>query len=231
MLRVGINERVLLTGASINDKGSLEISFKQVGQEIVQVNADDFLNQAAGIKPSTGESKQIVWPVQIEQRGTVREAKDVAADLASVRDQLQHILQVYTTSDRAALNPYDGVEATSSALQNQSTVDRIYKNLTTQFVAKVKELKDKIAVTEIRVLLIRRSAASHYGTFRKRFITDNPFVESMEIPAANTRLKFTKYEIEKGLNNGDPVAKAEVADATETPAEGTDAASLILGSR
>lgn len=231
MLRVGINNNILLAGAAINEKGSLVISFRDKNAPVSEVNEDDFLNQAAGIKASNGETNIIVWPVSVENAGQTKEVKAIANDLAGTRAVLEHLLQGYVTSDRAALNPYEGVDSvTTTSLQSQSVVDRIYKNMTTQFVAKVNEIKDLIAVQEFRLLLVRRSKANHYGTFRKNFISDNPFWESMTVPKENSRVKFTAYEIKNEYNNPDPIARPEAGDQAPI-AEGADAAAAILGVR
>jgi len=232
MLQVGINKKVFLDKAEINDKGSLVITF-QTGEAVKATPVDDLLNNTAGVKPSSG-TNIIVWPVKTQDNGQDRQAKDIANDLRAVRDQLEHLLLGYVTSDRATLDPYAGIDKSDTAafiasLSNQSRVDAIYKNLVNQFIAKVKELKDQLPVKSFRLLLVRRSANNHYGTFRKNFITDNPFWESEQIPDTSSRVKFTNYEIKKGLNSGEPVAKESVADAVQST--GNSAADAILGAR
>jgi len=234
MLKVGINSNVLLTGATINDKGSLVVSFKDKSVQAPISAEDDLLNSTAGVKASSGETNIIIWPVQVESNGQPREAKDIANDLRAVRDQLEHLLLGYVTSDRAALKPYEGLDTTNGAdfaasLSKQPVIDKIYKNLTTQFIAKIAEIKDLREVQTFRLLLLRRSVANHYGAFRKNFITDNPFWESEQIPAEASKVKFTTWELNKKLNDGTPVAKATVADALPTGA--VSAANDILGIR
>lgn len=233
MLRVGINKNVFLDKAEINDKGSLVISFR-VGEVVKTTAEDDLLNTTAGVKPGSGLTNIIIWPVKTQDNDAPRETKNIANDLRAVRDQLEHLLQGYVTSDRAALNPYAGIDTTDSAafitsLSKQSVVDVIYKNLVNQFIAKLNEIKDQLPVKSFRLLLIRRSSTNHYGTLRKNFITDNPFWESETIPETSSRVKFTAYEYKNGLNNGEPVAKESVADAV--PNGAVSAADSILGAR
>lgn len=235
MLKVGINENVKLVGANINDKGTLNISFKQAGDVADTTPVDDLLNQTIGDKPSDGTSGMLLFAPNVEFNGETRKLVDIARDLGGLRDQLQHLLQGYVTSDQAVLDPYAGIDTSDPAafqasLTNQTTIERIYKNLATQFVTKVQGLGDALN-QEFRLLLVRRSKASHYGTFRNRYINNNPFWESMKIPAAQSKLAFNAYEIKNGKNIGTPVAK----DATtDTPAAGNsaaDAVSDILGTR
>lgn len=231
-LRVGINENVFLDGAQINDKGTLVISFRD--GNAAPVDADDFLNRTAEVKAGGGVSNMMIFPPNVEFNGQVREVKQIADSLVSVRDQLEHILMGYVTSDQATLKPYDGVDISDSqafadALKTQPTVTRIYNNLASQFVQKVQELKDQLPVKAFRLLLVRRSETNHYGTLRAKFISDNPFWESMLVPKNSSRLQFTKYEKGKGLDKGEPVDKA-AADAVPVPGE-TSAAQALLGSR
>lgn len=231
-LTVGINENVVLKSAVINDKGTLEITFGKKEQDLSEVATDDLLNDAAGIKPRGNDTRIMLWPFNAEANGAAREVKHITSDVASLRDQLEHILQGYMTTVEAKLNPYDGLALTKDNINTevvkQSVLDRMYKNLTTQFVAKVKGLASTDLEKEFRLLLVRSSATNHYGKLRSRFISDNPFWESTAIPATASKLKFTKYEIEKGLNSGEPVAKEQVADQTD---EAQSTADDILGTR
>ena len=55
------------------------------------------------------------------------------------------------------------------------------------------------------MLFTRRSAAKHFPALRTKWLDNQPFVESMTISAEQSKLKFSKYEIEKGKNNPDPI--------------------------
>lgn len=232
-IKVGINEGVLLNKENtlINEKGTLQINFTQ-GQALADVPTDDLLNASAGVRASNG-TNILLWPVQTESGGQPRDSERISNDLVALRDQLQHVLQGYMTSDKARLDAYADTGLTganfSTEIMKQAVVDKVYKNLTTQFVAKVKSLTDADLAKPFRLLLVRKSDSNHYGTFRKRFITDNPFYESMEIPSASSSVRFTKYEITKGFNNPNAIDKAVAADQTEGAEEST--ANDILGSR
>jgi hypothetical protein len=228
-IKVGINENVQLNKAEINDKGTLVVSFNQ-GQELSQVDTNDLINSAAGIKPR-GATNVMVWGVQAESNGEPRTVEYISRDLGNLRDQLEHLLEGYMTRDNAKLDPYVGLGLTgenfASRVLQQGTLDAIYKNLTSQFVNKVQTLGEGLE-KKFRLLLVRKSASNHYGTFRKNYIGDNPFWESMDIPAEASKVKFTKYEKDKGLDNSDSVSRDQAADRTEEPQSTADG---ILGVR
>lgn len=233
-MRVGITENVLLVGANINEKGTLVLDFSVKGG-IVSA-ADDFLNKVAEVK-NENVSSLMIFPPSVEYLGEKREIKQIANSLRGFRDQLQHFLLGYVTSDKATLSPYDGIDTTDQdafviALGQQVTVDKIYNNLAVQFISKLGEIGSaRLNAETFRLLLVRQSAAKHFGTLRSNFITQNPFWESMSIPRVNSSVRFTKYEITKGFNSGEPVAQASADTTTGTPTPGASAAELILGSR
>lgn len=233
-MRVGITENVLLVGANINDKGTLVLDFSVKGG-IVSA-ADDFLNKVAEVK-NENVSSLMVFPPSVEYLGEKREVKQIANSLKGFRDQLQHFLLGYLTSDKAVLDPYAGIDTTDqdafvTALGQQVTVDKIYKNLATQFIAKVDEIgAARLNSEAFRLLLIRQSITKHFGTLRSNFISQNPFWESMSVPRANSSVRFTKYEVTKGLDSGTPVAQTNADATTSAPATGQSAADLILGQR
>lgn len=229
---VGINEPVLFKGGEINEKGTLEVVFGVPGVDISEVPTDDLLNDAAGVKPRGNDTKFILWPIDVEANGEKKEADRISKDVVSLRDQLEHILQQFFPKVEAMLNPYDGLSLTKDNFKEeilkQPVVDRMYKNLTTQFVAKVKTLTEADLAKELRLLCVRRSTSSHYPSLRKVFISDNPFLEPAIIPATASKLKFTKFEIERGMNDGTPVKKEQVADQTDATQSTADD---ILGTR
>lgn len=233
-MKVGITQNVLLVGANVNDKGTLVLDFSVKGG-IVSA-ADDFLNKVAEVK-NDNVSSLMVFPPSVEYNGEKKEVKSIANALRGFRDQLQHFLLGYLTSDQATLSPYEGIDTTDqdafvTALSQQVTVDKIYGNLAKQFVAKLQQIgSERLNKEAFRLLLVRQSAAKHFGTLRSNFISQNPFWESMSIPVANSAVRFTKYEITKGLNSGEPVAQTNADASISGEPAGQSAADLILGHR
>ena len=235
MIGVGINENVKLENAVLNEKGTLEIFFAEDGT--AKVNTADLLNQTAGVT-GANDTRILLYVPNTEYNGEKREIKDIAIAIGGFRDQLEHILQGYLPSAEATLNPYEGIDisdptAFQESLKNQSTIDRIYKNLATQFIEKLSNMRDALSTKLFRLKLIRQSAAKHYGTLPSRFISNNPFWEPMEIPKDRSRVKFTKYELDKGLDNGNPVKKDEETSVNtgSTQQNTGNVLSSILGTR
>jgi hypothetical protein len=231
MLKVGINENVKLVGAEINDKGSLQISFKDAS---AVARKKDFLDSIANTKDFS-VTNFIIWPVKVEGSEGARTTEQIGRDLGNMRDQLEQILEGYVTSDKANIDPYVGLDTTDAAdfqnsLKKQGVVDQIYKSMTTQFVSKVKEIAGTDGINRtFRLKLIRTSKAKHFGTIPKSFVRDNPFFESMSIPATASKVAFTNYEKKNGLDNPDEVTTAS-ADKTSSSTE-VSAAASILGRR
>lgn len=231
MLKVGINENVKLIGAAVNDKGSLTVSFRDT---TVVNKKKDLLDSLAGTKDFS-VTNFIIWPIKVDGTdGTTRTVEQIVRDLSGFRDQLEQILQGYVTSDKAELDPYVDLDvsdpvAFQRSVTSQPTVTKIYNNLATQFVEKVKEVAATPAVDQLfRLKLIRTSKAKHFGTLPKSFVRDNPFFESMNIPASASKVRFSDYEKKHGLDNPSEVTQAT---ADSTPATGASAASAMLGLR
>lgn len=232
MLKVGINENVKLVGAEINDKGSLQISFKDAA---TVARKKDLLDSLANTKDFS-VTNFIIWPVKVEGSEGDRPVENIGRDLGNMRDQLEQILEGFVTTDKANIDPYAGLDTTDAtafqnSLKKQGVVDQIYKSMTTQFVSKVKEIvavPDQINRT-FRLKLIRTSKAKHFGTIPKSFVRDNPFFESMTIPVTSSKVAFTSYEKKNGLDNPDEVTTAS-ADKTPASTE-VSAAASILGRR
>lgn len=226
MITVGINKNVLLSKAEINDRGTLVLNFTNdlPLEDDVEIDEDDPLNHSAGVRNANG-TNIMLWSVKVDdiQTGGVREASKISMDLVSVRDQLQHLLSGYVSIKEAKLNPYVGIDTSGGAdvfnakIQTQAVCDKIYNNLITQFIEKLKGIgEERLSTEKFRLLLVRTSVGNHYGTLRKRYLDNNPFWESMQIPDEASKLKFNAYELKNGLDSGEPVKKEGAAAAAAT---------------
>jgi hypothetical protein len=214
-LGVGIHENIVVEKAEKNDKGTLEIHFKQIGD----INPIDLLN-AAGSGSTSFEAKTeriTVWrPTLREGQDTYKTASDKIAEL---KDTLQSILAQYLTIDKIKWDVFagTGITADTYKIKVMDYIDTIYDNIVNQFVKQVTPFVGENS-NKFRLLLVRQSAAKHYPKLRSKYLDTNPFIESMSVPASASKLKYTKFEVEKGLNNGTPVdapAAASTADAKQ----------------
>lgn len=253
MIRVGVNEDVILSGAVKNDKGTLEISFREKGTEVKEKTAKPELSLAAQLEESSdvtnnessGESKFMLFPIDITKFGSdeVEEGSVILQRIIDFKNQLTHILKRYmpTTSIKWSLLAGTGVNAADdndvlTKVRTEGVTNMIYNNLVSQFIQQITPYinrEDK----PCRLFLVRRSAESHFGTFRRKFLDNQPFLESTEIPikmskmykvqdAASTKHfepievdgtkyvpNFTKYELERKLD--DPNKRETTADNTQ----------------
>ena len=228
---VGINENVVIKSAVINDKKRLELELVLAGKEgTAKKSVFDTLLTARTAEDSTFNFKLNVFgPLLPNKPDQTNEQKIqlVGADLTKLIKQLSQILEQYMTVDKIDLETMDVQFANTgitdgasfeSRILDQDVLNRIYDNITSRFVALIAPYtgKDEFA---LRLKLIRQSKDKHYATIPGRFITDNPFVEPMEIPLENSRVKFTKWELDNGLDNGTPIS---TASAEEKKAVGTE---------
>lgn len=230
MLTVGINENVVLKTAVINDKKRLELEFielEKVGA--TKKSVFDTLLSARTAEEGSGFTMKlnILGPLLPKKEDLTPEKKIemLGGDLTRLIKQLSQVLEQFIVSDKIDLDSMDvqfantGItDGTSfeSRILDQPTLDRIYDNITKRFVELVTPFVNS-AENAVRLKLIRQSKEKHYATLPSRFIADNPFIELMTVPKEQSRVKFTKYELEQGLDNGTPVSSSS-AENKETSA-------------
>lgn len=217
MIGVQINEPVVIHKTVKNDQGTLIIGIQEYGE----VNPLEALNQSGQTSFEKAEKDITIWPIKKDSfNGTPLSAKELMDKVAEVKNTLNHILSAYTPSSNIKWDLFKGTNVTTDNYETAvvQNLDKMYNNLVDQFITQMKPFLGK---NPVRILLIRQSAAKHYPTFRKRYLDSQPFIEPITVPKAASKVKFSKYEIEKGLNNGEPttgsqiVSKEEVKEAEE----------------
>jgi len=232
MIQVGINENVVLANAEVtaaDDKVSLMLSFREKGESNAEV---DLYTQLAGdgvVNMSKGSGLRIfppLPPLETTKAGDAKtsldKAKEAIEAISERKNTLIQILSCFTTTDKIKFNTFagmDGVitqETINENIVKPEVLKAAFRNLAEQFVAQVTPFlnKDEFAV---RLLLVRQSKTKHYAQIRERFVKDNPFIEPAIIPKDQSKLKFNKFEMDNGLNNGTPIAQAEADAAPGTP--------------
>jgi hypothetical protein len=232
---VGINENVLLSGAEVktdNNKTSLQLSFVEKGNVAKELDAFDQLAGDGVVDTGSGGGTVIrMWPplppLAETKEGTKKSQADLVKEtldaLGERKNSLHQILSCFTTTDQIKFNMFAGMDSITRENREQMiitepVIKQCFINLANQFVAQVTPFlgKDDCAV---RLLLVRQSKEKHYAQFRERFVRDNPFIELALIPKEQSKLKFTKYELDKGLNDGTPIAQAAADTLTEVAPE------------
>jgi hypothetical protein len=230
-IQVGIHKDVILQRAYFDDKGRFNIALRQLGEKKEEKASSPFAQMnAAEVVEEDATSSITLWPFKIpdekDKQQNVRSEQDrgemLSADITRFKNQLQQILEQYTSKDKITWSIFDGAaiaeETYHSDLLSQSNLDTIYKNIGEQFMAMFQPFADNDNFP-MRLKLARQSKDKHYARLPDRYIKDNPFIEPMEVPEDKSRVKWTAYELKEGLNDGTPITRAS-ADTTEAPPEG-----------
>ena len=236
MVGVGINENVIIMSAvrkTEDDKNSLVFEFRD-GNSPKATTSDPF-DQLAGdtvVDTGSGGGNTIrMWPplppLATTKDGAAKTQADMAKEasdaLGELKNSLIQILSCYTTTENIKFNMFQGMDGVitrdnySEKITEKAVLDACFVNLADQFVNQMQPFFDKEDCM-VRLLLVRQSKEKHYASFRTKYVRDNPFIELGIVPKASSALKFTKYELTQGLNDGTPTAsKAADAPAEEAP--------------
>jgi hypothetical protein len=224
MIGVGINENVFLEKVALNEKNVIEITFQEAGK--VKEKPASMFASVAGDEIQEGQMGMSIrlfppLPPQKEDMTDEKKRDLIDADINKTKAIIRHLLLGYLTSaDLVGMwaSSFDGLPIDESNYKEQflkkEILEGIHRNMGRIFIEKITPfLNDQ--ERKFRLLLVRQSREKHFATFRGRYIEDNPFFESMEIPADHSKVKFTPYELSEGLNSGVPIPK-EAADKKDT---------------
>jgi hypothetical protein len=228
MITVGIHSNLRPYKATKNDRGTLVIGFKE------EVGAGtDLLGLINSTAPSTSldgkDQDFLIYPPNATDRsGEIDTAENNLKKVMEIRDMLNHILLGYMTQDRINFDPMQGCGVTNEnirvKLRTQETLDAVYANIINQFISMITPHLSNTTKL-FRMIFPRQSKAKHYPVLRKRYLNEQPFMEPMEVPVAQSRLKFTDWEINNGFNTADRILASDPVDNTEL----ATAASLFNG--
>jgi len=243
MLRVGILEDLVFQKIAFNDKGTLSLSFRPVKLADVEtvMSDDDFDEDGGAREEAAGSNNLLIFPPKVptfKDKKTGENLSDeelltwVQNDISVFRDQIFGFLGCYMPIKDLKLKPYEGTgvgkDNFKTELLDNDSIYKVYRNMGEKFITLMAPFLDKDEYP-IRLKLVRQSAAKHYATLPTgKYLVENPFAEPMEVPKDRSRVKFSKYEKDKGLDNGDPVGQ-DAAD--EIPDTSTDASDAVYGTR
>lgn len=215
MIQVGINENLVITEVSKNDKNSLLIKVKEAG-EIDPLAA---LNSAGSTQFNQATKDLLIYPPSVNNfQGEVDTMEGILKKIAETKDPLDHILQQYSPKSNIKWDIFTGTGITAEnigeKITNQTTLDKIYANIVDQFIKMMTPFAGENS-KKVRILFIRQSKAKHFPTLRKRFLESYPFIEPMDVPKAQSKLKFSAFEVTNGLNTGEAVSGAQTVTQEE----------------
>jgi len=229
-ITVGINNNVVIKSAVINDKKRLVIELAEASKKSL---FDEALT-AGVVGDSSNLSLQIFGPLlpKKEEMTQAQKAEMLHRDLKKLKNILTQILEQFLTTDAIDLNNFDiqfagtGVtpENYETRILDQDVLNRIYDNLAGRFVQLIAPFQND-KTTPLRFKLIRQSKEKHFATIPDPGKFAETFVEHANIPAEQSKVKFSKWEIDNGLDDPTPssVDKAEKkSGSTAAAAEATN---------
>lgn len=230
MIKIGINENVVLSKAVKNEQGTLETTWREITAP-ASGNPLDAFNGGESEGTSTGDRTIKLFPFDNKPSGDKPvDATEITRRINVIRDLLVHILKGYMTQAKidevlnsttifagTGINSDTTKENFAARVLMDDVLVRVYDNLVNGFITLITPHLDD-EKQPMRLLLVRQSAAKAYADYRKNFIKDNPFLEPMSVPKEQSALKFTKWEIEKGKNSSaDISAPADEVATAEAP--------------
>lgn len=244
MLQVGIHDKVSLVSVSIESQKTdesrkyLSLVFSQIDPEASEIAVDesglnDFNSSEVTSSSANNSTKISLWGASVMINGTVIEPKKVREKLILQKDSLTHLLEGYMPKSEIKWDLFAGMNlpadplASKAAIEKMMTsqimIDKITSNINTQFILMFNTVSETNHLNEFRLKFCRTSKAKNYPSFPNSAY-GFPFWESMVIPAALSKVKFTKSEIDYGSDKADQV-KAE----SNTTTVGGDAATEAYG--
>ena len=207
-LGVGIHENVILDSKTgINEKGSLVLEFA------TKVDSNNmYAAFADGTEMEASSVGLIQFPFNMTNwEGKAKTASEIGTDINNLKANLIDILSVFMTSDKAkAAIGIDvvfrglGITPETQAslpqrLLNADFVATVYKNICNAFIAAATPYFNTAA---FRLKLRRTSKAKHYSSIPPRTKFAETWIESMAVPKDQSKISWSKYEIDNGLNSG-----------------------------
>lgn len=235
---VGINQNVYLKSVSIGQQyNELAFTFDIAKDKVL--SAFEALQQSDVTETNTSSEVKLFPPnVPTSEKIDTIEKKlsAIERDLNRIKGVLIHILKQYTTEDkwsRIGKELFSNIEIDANNYQEkilqQPILTSVYNNMVRIFQEEITEFLNNKDL-KFRLLLVRQSKDKHFATFRTgNYIEDQPFYESMSIPAEASKVAFTKYELDNGLNDGTPTSRSEAADKKTDAGEAPKAAANIFG--
>jgi hypothetical protein len=226
MIGVGINSDIVIKSAVINDKKRLELELIEANKVgTVKKSVFDTLLTARTAEEGTSFKLSIFGPLlpKKDDQKTEKKVELIGLDLTKLIKQLSQILEQFIPVDQIDLDSLDvqfantGITDGASfeaRILDQDVLNRIYDNIASKFITLITPFVGSVD-NAVRFKLIRQSKDKHYASIPSRFIADNPFIELMTVPADQSRVKFTKWELEQGLDSGAPIAAADKAEAKQ----------------
>lgn len=219
MLGVGIHDDVYLSSVLLDDKDTIHITFKEAAKagktkkshfemaassEAEEVENGTNVMLFPGLPPQDKPDKPLTEEKKLDR---------IVGDINKTKAQCLHLLKGYLPSDQLVgkLEPFAGLALTeqnfSTEIMKKEVLAKVQRNIGTTFINLIKPFLDKPEL-KFRLLLVRQSSDKHFATLRGKYLDDQPFWESMDVPKEASKVKFTDWEKANGFDSGVPLPKA-----------------------
>jgi hypothetical protein len=227
MIQIGINEDVVLQRVEFNektDKSNASLSFVfEDGNNVVSDNPfDEVVDEETGMVITSASSNSVkLWCPRIWAETATKDmillaeqAKQVYNDLNECRNVMTQYALCYTTTDKFKLDPWTAAGLTRENYTQMFTTEasllNVFRLMCQSFVQQITPLLS--SDIKLRALFVSQK---NFVAFRNKFVATSPVVELAIIPIENSKLKFSDYEVKKGLNVVQVTTRAE-ADSLPT---------------
>jgi hypothetical protein len=225
VIQVGINENVFLKKLGRSEKGALELYFSDAAED---KTVDVFAAMQSNEVVDTGlETKLLIFPPMVIKKDDITRAKKVdlmSKDIQDTKNQLVHIAQRYMTTDKITIGSvmFKDTNIKSSTdfddmILDETTFMKVFDNMANEFITLMTPFVGDASLRS-RLKLQRQNKEKHFATLPKSFLSERPMYESMEIPKDKSKIAFSKWEKDNGLDDGTPASKDAAADK---PSEAT----------
>jgi hypothetical protein len=222
-IEVGIVENLVfdLETTEITEKGAIVLGMKSAA---TKSDEDSMMDAIMNNKTIDGDvkGKFYLWTPSVTKKDengleVSKTPQDVLAELLNIRKYLLDIGALFGPKEESeqaygGAKMFEGlgreVQDVIPQLVNEALLLQVYKKLGNLFLTFLKS-KPGVATSAFRHKFVRQSADKHYATI-PRPMAFGVNIESMFVPKAQSKIAFSKYEIEKGLNSGIPLPPDEV---------------------
>lgn len=200
-IQIGINEPVAFLKAGKSDFGGVNLFLKVIGEE---KSAEDIFNSADPNSGSDDVRQFPIYGVSVEIAGNKVPTDKVKKNILEFRNTLTHVLEHIMPTSKIKFDAFVGLDSSDAKdrMDDQAFVGQMINNYVDQFLQYVEDNNDP--EKGFRFIFPRNKKG--YPTLRQQFTSSQPFMESLDVPLTETKLKFSDYEITNGLDQPLPAS-------------------------
>lgn len=242
LLGVGVFNGVVISKVTKNsgDNGlSLDVTFKKTADK-VEEGEDELAFLSAGSVGSSDNGKENnirIYGINVDKYGDAgkKTGDELLNEVLEKQAQLVHIASAYLPADKikAAWALTKGIEVKTKdelvkAITKESNLNKVVDNLFTQFEALMKPVIGEES-KKVVVKFLRKSKASNFPRLSDRKLDWNPFIAAEDDTKGVAKLKFSKWEIEQGLDSNEQSLGDADSPSEELLASQVEATNNVFG--